>query len=141
MSSTPHDALFKHTFSQPEHAAGELRSALPPSIVGHIDFDTLTHEPSTFVRQERLAELVRVRVGEEVMGAMKTAGELLVEKGRVEGRVEGRREALLDGLRVRFGSVPPAIAARIEQAGIDELTGWNERLFAAKTLADLFGDA
>jgi hypothetical protein len=40
MSSTPHDALFKHTFSQPQHAIELLRSVLPPAVVRHIDFDT-----------------------------------------------------------------------------------------------------
>jgi predicted transposase/invertase (TIGR01784 family) len=44
-----HDALFKATFSQVEHAEGELRVVLPPALVSHIDFSTLTLCPGSFV--------------------------------------------------------------------------------------------
>lgn len=49
MSTTAHDALFKHTFSQPEDAAGELRTVLPAGVVERIDGASLKHEPTTFV--------------------------------------------------------------------------------------------
>jgi len=39
--ATPHDALFKRVFSQPRHAAGELRHLLPPAVVAQIDWQTL----------------------------------------------------------------------------------------------------
>lgn len=61
MSTTPHDALFKTIFSQPEHAAGELRLALPPSLVAHLDFATLTLRPGSFVDEalrERSTDLL-----------------------------------------------------------------------------------
>lgn len=45
----PHDALFKATFSQPEHAAGEIRAVLPPAISARIDFTALTLRPGSFV--------------------------------------------------------------------------------------------
>jgi len=38
----PHDALFKKTFSVPEHAAAQLRAILPPALVALTDFSTLT---------------------------------------------------------------------------------------------------
>jgi Putative transposase, YhgA-like len=37
-----HDALFKKTFSQVAHAAGELRAVLPAALVERIDFSSLT---------------------------------------------------------------------------------------------------
>lgn len=46
---TPHDALFKHAFSDVEHAAGVLRSALPTSLAARLDFATLKKEPGSFV--------------------------------------------------------------------------------------------
>ena len=49
MSNTPHDTLFKATFSQVEHAAGELRTILPPELVSRLDFTTLTLCPGSFV--------------------------------------------------------------------------------------------
>jgi len=49
MSETPHDALFRATFSSAEHAAPVLRSLLPPALAAAIDFTTLTLEPGSFV--------------------------------------------------------------------------------------------
>ncbi|MEW6741741.1 MAG: Rpn family recombination-promoting nuclease/putative transposase [Planctomycetota bacterium] len=42
MSPDPHDRLTKAIFSDPAHAAGELKSVLPREIVESLDFDTLT---------------------------------------------------------------------------------------------------
>jgi predicted transposase YdaD len=49
---TPHDALFRHVFSQPEHAAAELRHVLPPSIANAIDWTALRVVPGTWVDEE-----------------------------------------------------------------------------------------
>ena len=45
----PHDALFKKTFSVPEHAAGELRAVLPPALVALTDFSTLSLCAGTYI--------------------------------------------------------------------------------------------
>ena len=55
MVPTPHDALFKFTFGNPEHAAGELRAVLPADLVEHLDFTRLRVEDGSFIDQE-LAE-------------------------------------------------------------------------------------
>ena len=66
MSATPHDALFKHTFSQPQHAIELFRSLLPAAVVQHIDFDSLRGEPASFIDDELRARfsdlLFRVRL-------------------------------------------------------------------------------
>jgi hypothetical protein len=49
VTTKPHDALFRSTFSQPEHAAGELQHLLPPELSARIDWPTLTLVPSSFV--------------------------------------------------------------------------------------------
>ena len=49
---TPHDALFKQVFSQPDHAVGELRHVLPAAIVDRIDWSTLALRPGSFVDDE-----------------------------------------------------------------------------------------
>jgi len=46
---TPHDALFKRVFSQPENAAAELRCVLPEMVARHIDWQTLEPQPGSFV--------------------------------------------------------------------------------------------
>src|SRR5687767_10926302 len=61
MTPTPHDSLFKSVFSQVEHAAGMLRSVLPPELVQHIDFATLALRPGSFVDEalkERYTDLL-----------------------------------------------------------------------------------
>src|SRR5690606_8930501 len=51
--ASPHDALFKYVFSQPEHAASELRAVFPPALAARLDWASLTLQPSSFV-DERL---------------------------------------------------------------------------------------
>jgi hypothetical protein len=61
MTPNPHDALFKATFSQVEHAAGLLRLVLPPEIARHVDFSTLASCPGTFIDEtlkERFTDLL-----------------------------------------------------------------------------------
>ena len=45
----PHDALFKKTFSEVEHAAAEFRAVLPAQLVARTDFSTLTLCPGTYI--------------------------------------------------------------------------------------------
>jgi predicted transposase/invertase (TIGR01784 family) len=52
--ANPHDALFKYVFSQPEHAASELRSVLPAEVAGRLDWSSLELQPASFV-DERLS--------------------------------------------------------------------------------------
>ncbi len=49
MTATPHDALFKATFSQVAYAAEELRHVLPPELVATMDFSSLSLEAGSFV--------------------------------------------------------------------------------------------
>jgi hypothetical protein len=48
----PHDALFVHTFSQPEHAEPLLRRVLPSEIVSLLDFPQLKPQNARFVDPE-----------------------------------------------------------------------------------------
>jgi predicted transposase/invertase (TIGR01784 family) len=50
--ASPHDALFKYVFRQPEHAAAELRAIFPPALSEHLDWGSLALEPSSFVDEE-----------------------------------------------------------------------------------------
>jgi len=45
----PHDALFKKTFSEVEHAAAEFRAVLPAELVSRTDFSTLALSPGSYV--------------------------------------------------------------------------------------------
>ena len=45
----PHDAPLPAGFSDPDNAASELRSVLPPRLAAHIDLANLQPQPGTFV--------------------------------------------------------------------------------------------
>ena len=49
MANSPHDALFRYTFGQPEHAAALLQTILSPGLVAELDWSTLTLLPGTRV--------------------------------------------------------------------------------------------
>jgi hypothetical protein len=51
-TNTPHDALFRFTFSRMENAAGELRAVLPAALVSKIDWTTLRIEDGHYVDPE-----------------------------------------------------------------------------------------
>jgi predicted transposase YdaD len=52
MASTPHDALFKTAFGQPEIARGELEHLLPAIVRAQLDLSTLEVCPGSFVDEE-----------------------------------------------------------------------------------------
>jgi predicted transposase/invertase (TIGR01784 family) len=49
VSTKPHDAFVRATFSQPEHARGELMHLLPAALSARLDWSTLAPAPSSFV--------------------------------------------------------------------------------------------
>jgi predicted transposase/invertase (TIGR01784 family) len=49
MTSRPHDALFKAAFEHPEHAERLLRSILPAQLSAAVVWQTLTHQPGSFI--------------------------------------------------------------------------------------------
>ena len=48
----PHDALFRRVLGEPEHAASQLRSVLPPALTERLEMDRLTPVPGSFVDEE-----------------------------------------------------------------------------------------
>jgi predicted transposase YdaD len=51
VSTKPHDAFVRATFSQPEHARGELMHLLPAALSARLDWASLALTPSSFVDQ------------------------------------------------------------------------------------------
>jgi predicted transposase/invertase (TIGR01784 family) len=68
VTTSPHDALFRHTFSQPEHAASLLKDNLPAAVAARIDWSSLELQPGSFVSDElrwRHSDLIfRARMGD-----------------------------------------------------------------------------
>jgi hypothetical protein len=57
MTQKPHDALFRATFEQPEHASAALRGLLPPDLVSRLEWSSLALEASGLISDD-LGELV-----------------------------------------------------------------------------------
>jgi predicted transposase/invertase (TIGR01784 family) len=68
MATSIHDALFKGTFSQVEHAAGELQAVLPAGLSARIDFATLTLCSGTFVDEALRQRHTDLLFSAEVVG-------------------------------------------------------------------------
>lgn len=49
MTPTPHDALFKATYSDPQRAAAHLAVALPEAVVAQLDLSTLLVLPGSYI--------------------------------------------------------------------------------------------
>jgi predicted transposase YdaD len=49
MTAKPHDALFKAAFEAPQHAAGVFRSLLPTTVEDALAWNTVRHEPGSFI--------------------------------------------------------------------------------------------
>ncbi len=81
-----------------------------------------------------------VKVVQEIDAKAGVTAMTIAEDLRREGRVEGRAEMLMKLLRLRFGAVPAAAAARIARADIGTLDRWAERVLTANALDDVLAD-
>ena len=61
-----------------------------------------------------------------------------LEKGLEKGLVIGEQKLLIRQITRRFGPLPDEIRQRIEQANIDQIEEWADRILDARSLADIF---
>lgn len=52
MTQTPHDALFRETFSRPSRAMSLVKAAFAPEVVRHLDTGSAALAPGTFIDAE-----------------------------------------------------------------------------------------
>src|SRR5262249_58782808 len=97
--NSPHEALFRHTFAVPVHAAGLLRAVLPAALAAAIDWSTLQPCPTAMAGADlrrRAADLLHAA---RFTGSDAVVGFLLEHKS---SREADTGEQLLDyvhGLR------------------------------------------
>lgn len=60
-----------------------------------------------------------------------------LQEGMQKGMKKAAVQLIVRQLRVRFGKIPRAYAARIRQADVDSLLMWGERVLVAKTLEEV----
>jgi predicted transposase YdaD len=63
-----------------------------------------------------------------------------MRKGEQIGVRKGEARVLLTQLQLKFGTVPEAVAARIDQADADTLLRWSGRILSAGDIEDVVGD-
>lgn len=85
--------------------------------------------------EELLQRLVEATEKEEV--EMMSVADKLRERGRLAGLLEGQRAVLLKQLAARFGALPEAVVARVQNADATQLERWIERILTAPTLAEV----
>jgi len=62
-----------------------------------------------------------------------------LSKGRAEGLTEGKASMLADQIKSKFGALPVAVQARIEEAQSHQLDDWGRAVLTAETLDAIFG--
>ena len=113
----------------PDGRAPAARDVLA-SVLRYI-LETSRAEPAT------LRELLARQVGREAAEEIMTTAEMLRREGMKEGKVLGKRGSLLLLLRQRFGRLPAAAVARIDQADVAELDVWTGRVLTAESLDEV----
>ncbi len=64
----------------------------------------------------------------------------LIEKGLKEGIEKGEAEVLLRQLERKFGAIPSQYCRRIDEADSAQILAWAERILAAESIDDVFGE-
>jgi hypothetical protein len=76
--------------------------------------------------------------GEQI--GMRKGEQIGMRKGEQIGMRKGEARVLLTQLQLKFGTVPEAVAARIDQADADTLLRWSGRILSAGDIEDVVGD-
>jgi AcrR family transcriptional regulator len=144
--STPHDALFKSVFSNPEHARGALQAvdvlrdaARAPQGLKALEqvLRYILEVNDEHLAAEQLKALLEREIGPEAKDTIVTAAQRYIE----QGRQEAKSEVLLRLLRRRFGgAVNDEIERRIAAGSAEQIDTWTDRVISAATLAELFTD-
>ena len=117
----------------PDGRAPAARDVLV-SVLRYI-LETSRADPAT------LRELLARQVGREAAEEIMTTAEMLRRegeaRGEARGELKGKRGTLLLLLRQRFGRLPAAAVARVNEAGTGELDAWSGRVLTASSLEDV----
>lgn len=92
-----------------------------------------------------LRTLVGTHLGKPAEEAVMTTAEKLEQqgiakgeaRGRAEGEARGRAALVLKQLTLKFGTLSPAVAERVQTASTADLDLWAERILSASTLEDV----
>jgi len=77
-------------------------------------------------------------LGEEAMKAWKSAADQLKESARAEGQVLGSKEVFCLILRQRFGPLPDHFQSLINEATLEQVLAWAQRVHQVQSPEELF---
>lgn len=77
---------------------------------------------------------------EPVKETVMTWAEALTQRGEERGRTKHARQTLRRQLTLRYGDLSSEITARIDEAPVDQLDRWLDRIVIASTLDEVFAD-
>jgi hypothetical protein len=87
------------------------------------------------ITAERLRHVLESALDPEVLEAVMTGAEQLLE----EGELRGRTRTLLKQLTLRFAPLTEDVTSRVRHASVEELELWAERVLTAKSVDDVLG--
>jgi hypothetical protein len=98
--------------------------ALPPELA--LKLSTFIDALEEGKRMEYISSVERIKLEQKL------------HEGEQKGLQGGKTELLSRLLTRRFGSLPPAIQARIQQAAVAQIDDWFDRGMDAQTLDEVF---
>jgi predicted transposase/invertase (TIGR01784 family) len=106
---------------------------------GTAAFSALTRyiRSTSKIPQDHLWAFAR-ELGPKAEEVVMTNEQMLIAEGVAKGRIEGEAKVLLKQLAAKFGAVPESVRSRVQQASVDELDAWVERVLVAETLDAVF---
>ncbi len=109
MTKTPHDALFKSVFQQPENAAAELQHVLSDEhVLAFVAHDLQLEQFRAMLKgRAPVAESVTMTIAEQLLAE----GEA---RGKAQGELRRAAASVLTVLEARGLNVPPDARQRVE---------------------------
>lgn len=107
-------------------------------LSGNRDLQAIVEEEKDMLSSIELDRLPFYRIGRK--DGIEKGIRKGMEKGMQKGRKAGISEFLVHQLEKKFGPLSIVQRQRIQQAGLDELNAWGERLLDAGSLDELFSE-
>jgi hypothetical protein len=101
-----------------------------------VQFDFIPREGDSL--EETMLGTEILKKGEQIIQNAERKGE---RRGERRGERKGERRLLLKLLRLRFGDLPQAAVARVEEGELEQIEQWGERVLTATTLDEVLGAA
>ena len=118
----------------------EIETALEDSPTLQEQFGVYIRETVRGAALDALEDRLAAAKANQREGVLGSIMEKLRAEGEAKGEVRGRKRDLARLLERRFGPLSDADRARIDEASLDQLDTWIDRVLDAQSLKALFGE-